>query len=234
MVPATGQYHQQTETGHKKDTIFPHRRSSHVGHILPVEQLWENIKTGFVNRSFRLLFISSTQLSEASLFSASGVHGTLTMITTPRGLEMLCTLSLRLRFFARRRGVWIHGTAAASGRFPSIVRGTVLEEAGILAERMARRIELGVGLAEEFARPQCFIVNLVHQVLVTVVVLRESREGTQIVVADNHDIHARHRRYVIGIGSTGWRLDHNHNQHVVVEGLAIVDTVNAPDARGLA
>lgn len=28
MVPATGQYHQQTETGHRKDTIFPHGRSS--------------------------------------------------------------------------------------------------------------------------------------------------------------------------------------------------------------
>lgn len=110
------------------------------------------------------------------------------------GLEMLCTPSLRLRFFARRWGVWIHGTAAASGWFPSIVRGTVLEEAGILAERVARRIELGVGLAEEFARPQCFIVNLVHQLLVTVVVLEKSRERTQIVVADNHDIHARHRR----------------------------------------
>src|SRR5580698_1188536 len=123
---------------------------------------------------------------------------------------MLCAPSLRHRFFARRWGVWIHGTSAASGWFPSIVRGTVLEEAGILAERMARRIELGVGLAEEFARPQCFIVNLVHQLLVTVVVLEKSRERTQIVVANNHDIHTRHRRYVIGIGGTCWRLDHNH------------------------
>ena len=65
------------------------------------------------------------------------------------GLEMLRTPSLRLRFFARRRGVWIRGAAAASGWFPSIVRGTVLEEAGILAERVALRIELGVGLPEE-------------------------------------------------------------------------------------
>src|SRR5579864_7447031 len=112
---------------------------------------------------------------------------------------MLGTRSLRLRFFARRRGVWIRGTAVASRWFPSIVRGTVLEEAGILAERVARRIELGVGLAEKFARSERVIVNLVHQLLVTVVVLGKSRERTQIVVANNHDIHARHGRYVIGI-----------------------------------
>src|SRR5450759_462247 len=136
-------------------------------------------------------------------------------------------------FLALRRGVRVSAAASPARRSnPTVIRWTVLEELRILAPRMTLSVIRG-RLAEDLARPQGVVVDLGHHHLISVVVLWIARERTQVVVADDHHIDTGHRRNVIGIGDTGWRLDHNHHQHVFVKGLAVIDAVDAPDARRL-
>src|SRR5450759_2365745 len=137
-------------------------------------------------------------------------------------------------FLALRRGVRVSAAASPARRSnPTVIRWTVLEELRILAPRMTLGVIRG-RLAEDLARPQGVVVDLGHHHLISIVVLWEPRERTQVVVADDHHIDTGHRRNVIGIGDTGWRLDQDHHQHVVVKGLAVIDAVDAPDARRLA
>ena len=92
----------------------------------------------------------------------------------------------------------------------------------------------GIGLAEDLARPLHVVVNLGDQLLVLGGVLRESRELAQIVVADDDDIHAGHVGDIEGIGDTGGGLDHDDHEHVFIDGVTVVDTVNAPNGPILA
>src|SRR5260370_11054452 len=98
---------------------------------------------------------------------------------------------------------------------------------------MARGIG-GVGLSEDLAGAQRIVVNLGDHRLVTVVVLGESGERTEVIVADDHHVDTGHGGDVIGVGNARGSFDHDHHQHVVVYGLAVIDAVDSPYSRRLA
>src|ERR1039458_10002832 len=91
--------------------------------------------------------------------------------------------SRQFGLLSRRR--WgVVAAVGVSGRLPAIVRWSVLEEPGILAERMSLCVD-PVGLAEDLPRSQRVVVYLGDHLLVPVVGLRISREPVQIVVAED-------------------------------------------------
>src|ERR1035441_1412265 len=71
--------------------------------------------------------------------------------------------------------------AATAGGRPAIVRWTVLEEEGVVAERMTLGVTR-IGLAKNLARPLHVVMNLGDHRLVLGGILRESRKLARLVV----------------------------------------------------
>ena len=128
----------------------------------------------------------------------------------------------------RRRSIY---RGSALRRLPAIIGRTILEEHGILTV-WAGRIHR-VGLTEDLSCPQRICANLVDQLVIAFVGLRESRESAQVVVSNDHHIHSGNGCNVKRIGHAGRCLDHDHHQHVVIDGVVVVDTVDTPQAGGL-
>src|SRR5258708_20873316 len=120
-----------------------------------------------------------------------------------------------LSFSRRRRTL----ASPALWRLPTVIGRAVLEEKRILAVGASRVRR--VGLAEDLPRPQGVRANLIHQLVIALIGLGKSGEPAEVIVSNDHHIYSRDGRNVISICDSGWGLDHDHNQHVVIYCLLI-------------
>src|SRR5712691_9342069 len=123
-------------------------------------------------------------------------------------------------------------SATAGRRLPAVVGGAVLVEAGILADRISLR-EASVGIAEDLARLEGRIANVDEHLLVARIILRESGKTAQVVISENDYIDAGGSGDIVSIGHAHRCFNHHDHEHVVVDGLPVVDPIDSPDASSL-